>query len=115
MATQGLLTITNNKRTKCKVVTGSDGYNIPELAEWVRNNPSHSQEELWVKAKTLFGIDSLVLQTSNDKAIYEGDFDAPKCNEECLYYKKFEQPKFNPRWEYGSADYVEVVDIPQLT
>jgi hypothetical protein len=115
MATQGLLTITINERTRCKIVTGSDGYNIPQLAEWVKSNPSHSIEDLWLKSKTLFGIDSLVLQTSNNKAIYEGEFDPPKCNEECLYYTKFEQPRFNPRWKYGIADYIEVVDVPQLT
>ena len=111
MATQGLLTITHKGKTKCKVVTGSDGYNIPELAKWIRTHRAYTNEQLWSKAKTLFGVDSLVMQIAADKALYDGAFEHPKLNGDCLYFTKFEQPLFNPRWKLGTADYSEVIEV----
>lgn len=114
MATQGLLTITNNGKTKCKIITGSDGYYIHDLAEWVRANLSHTNEELWSKAKTLFGLDSLVMQLAPDKVLYEGPCEHPEPKGDCLYFTKFQDPKFNPRWSLGISDNFEVIEIKPL-
>lgn len=109
MATQGLLAITRNSKTVCKVVAGSDGNGVVALADWVRGNPTHTLDELWAQANTLFSADSLVMQTSEMEFRCVGE--PPRADATCTYRQNFDNPSFNPRWQCGLADCVEVVEL----
>jgi len=111
MATQGILSITKKGKMHIKVVAGSNGGEIPQFAEWLKENSTASTEAIWTKAKALFGTDSLVMQTSAESALYEGDFEPPTLDEDSLYFQTFNDPEFNPRWAEGIAEYTEIIDI----
>lgn len=111
MATQGLLSIVNeNDKVIFKVITGSDGYYIPDLKEWFIKNTNATAQQVFEAARRIIhggkDNDSLVVQYGPNSFLTTNEEDLQK-----LYVDKFPEPEFNPRWEYGSADYVEVVHI----
>jgi len=108
MATQGLITITLDGKVRAKIITGSDGREIPELAAKLRANPTTDLSELMERSKEYFGGPSLCVMTSPDEWLF--DEDAP---EELppLYRDKFDVPDFNPRWHHGTAEYTERVEL----
>jgi hypothetical protein len=108
MATQGLLSITRAGKVVAKIVTGADGYNILSLAESLRNNPTTDPDALLERCREHdLGGNSLIVQSSPDDWLCDGDTD--EVSE--LYKTKFHDPHFNPRWAFGTADYVEVVEL----
>lgn len=112
MATQGLLSIIDSEgNVQIKVVTGSDGYNIPKLKVWCEENPGFNAHDLWHKAKNLFGNESLIVQTSQSDCFADSPFSKPDLDENCLYFKEFHNPNFNPRWELGIADYALIHQV----
>lgn len=111
MATQGLLSATKNGKLLFKIITGSDGYNVPKLAQWLKENPSAQMDDVWKQAATLFAKDSLVLQLSPTEVICDNEWAKPNLDSECLYRTTFENPSFNPRWESGIAEYCETVEL----
>jgi len=109
MATQGILSIVRNNKVVAKIVAGSDGYNIPALAKSLRKNPTVDPDELMERAREhgLSG-NSLIVQSSPDDWICDGE-DTDELPE--LYRDKFFDPRFNPRWAAGTAEYMEIVEI----
>lgn len=112
MSTQGILSITRNGAVAVKVVAGCNGYNIPALAEAIRQCPTtdvDSVHALCIEHKV--GCNScLVVQNSPDgyvSGIDRDDRDAIPAT----YKAKFADPKFNPRWEHGTAEFTEIVEI----
>lgn len=123
MATQGLLTITKNGQTHIKVVVGSDGYNVQKLADLIK------ERNLWDKPNKLweacddanFGtiLNGRVIQYGKDGKLFITNHDSDNgtkssIEEESLnlYIDKWSIPDFNPRWEYGTAPYILVVEAP---
>ena len=95
-------------RVVAKAITGADGYEMPAVAADVRaNNVTTAEGLLDLCHDHGLGGESLIVQASPVDWI--GD-----CTEDelpCLYAEKFSDPRFNPRWKHGTADYVEVVDM----
>lgn len=109
MATQGLLSITRDGKVVAKIVTGSDGYYIPDLAKALRKKPTTTATELMRMAKSVgLGGCSLIVQTAPD--VFLSDDDNPDELPE-LYKTKFHESRFNPRWANGTCEYTEVVEI----
>lgn len=108
MATQGLLSITRAGKVVAKIVTGADGYNIPALAESLRQNPTTDPDELLKRCREHdLGGNSLIVQSSPAGWLCDGDTEeVPE-----LYKAKFHEPRFNPRWPNGTAEYTEVVEL----
>ena len=111
MGTQGLVSIVHGSQVRAKLICGCNGYEAPKLAAKIR------------EAVSLVGM--LDLDTLNRMAMEIG-FGCDAClvtmgpdavstywNEDLspLYRDKFNEPRFNPRWEHGTADYVEVVEL----
>lgn len=109
MATQGILSIVIDGKVIAKAVVGADGYEMPAIAADVRkHNVTTARELLDLCHEHGLGGESLIVQSSPEEWI--GD-----CTDDELpdiYAEKFHDPIFNPRWHYGSADYVEVVEMP---
>jgi hypothetical protein len=115
MATQGLLSITDKGKVTAKIITGADGQYMPDLKLWLVQNRNAENQEIFEKAKELFGTNSLILQVSPttffaDESIFD-DANETISKPESLYQSKFNDPFFNPRWTFGSADYTEVLEI----
>ncbi len=113
MATQGIVSILNNSEMFFKVVAGSNGFNASKVVEWARTHKGvMTIEEVYNAAiKAKFGDPSdLIVQGSDGSHAYDGDkIDGV----DGLYrdYSKFLDPNFNPRWEAGTADFVEVIHL----
>ena len=110
MATQGMVSLVKGGAVIMKVITGSDGYNAPKLAEWLRHNHSASPREVYDKALSLnFGGEcNLVVQHSPFDYIVDDGWieDLPK-----IYSDKFGDPEFNQRWDIGIVDHLEVIRL----
>lgn len=116
MATQGIVAIRHNGEMLFKVVAGSNGFNASDLAVLVKGLPSgctaNEVYELAVQAS--FGEPDTNLIVQGRKG--ELCFDRDQISEEDLgpFYRdqaKFNEPRFNPRWECGLADHTEIVDL----
>lgn len=117
MATQGIVSILSGGRMLFKVVAGSDGYNASKLADWAKAHEGvMTNEDVYQAAiKCQFGGKSdMVVQASDGSLTCDGD---ENCSEDFgeLYRdnSKFLDPRFNPRWAQGIADYVAVVEVDQ--
>ena len=114
MATQGLLTIMKDNKVKYKIIAGCNGFNIDKVKEKILMTEPHilfSSSELVISillhtgAILLnFGCKDCLVVISEYGGYYQ--FKEPLSS---LYGETFNQPEFNPRWEYGTADYVEVL------
>jgi len=108
MGTQGLVSVVKDNEVQLKIIVGTDGYNAAPLAKWLRANPDAQPREIYDRALDIgFGSKhSLVVQFGPNESIADegiGDLSP-------LYIEKFSDPKFNPRWRYGTADHVVIVD-----
>ncbi len=108
MATQGILSIVVGGKVVAKAIVGADGYEMPAIAEDVKaNNVTTAKGLLDLCHKRGLGGESLIVQSSPREWI--GDCTDDELPD--LYAEKFHDPRFNPRWKYGTADYIEVVDM----
>ena len=108
MATQGLVTVMTGREVIFIVVAGCDGYNYIKLVEKIKET-RHKKLNLEKLAKLAgevgFGChDCLVVMGK------KSSFGAIEDLHE-RYRRTFKKPNFNPRWEQGTADYVEVINI----
>jgi len=109
--TQGLLTILKNGKVYYKVVCGCDGFEIPKLKRSVRKTSPRNIKELWERARKLsVGCDSCLVVISKSKMYFKGETDDWK-RAEPIYRTTYNQPDFNPRWDIGSADYMEKITL----
>ena len=106
MATQGIVSIVNEQgETLVKAICGCDGYNAEKLATWLKENPTLDLFEIHRKALELdFGCTDDLVVMSAKETYFLGDDDLPD-----LYRQTFSDPRCNPRWNIGTAPYVEVV------
>lgn len=108
MATQGVLSIIGHGRVLAKAITGADGYKMVEIASAVRDKKIIEAKKLFELCREYgLGGDSFIVQYSP----YEWLGDCEEDELPVLYSETFNEPRFNPRWKYGSADYVEIVDM----
>ena len=116
MATQGIVSVldVDGQTVLYKIIAGSDGYNAAFVAEWVKAQTAPlTMLMLYEGARKLhFGTeDNLVIQDAVGSLLYNGD---GGIGEHGTLYRddtKFRDPKFNPRWDIGIADYVELVTL----
>jgi hypothetical protein len=108
MATQGLVTVRQNGTVKLKIVAGSDGYNAKRVATAIRKlGRVPTLTEAWtIASQNSFGDRDDDLVVMDERNVRTCAHPIPR-----LYRKTFRQPEFNPRWQRGTADHIEVVDI----
>jgi hypothetical protein len=129
--TQGIVSIRKDGTMLYKIIVGHDGMNAPKVASRIRSldhlptvedlKTICSEEDFgcpdclivlehdpghWNKPKLHAGKD-IDWDVVEDKEKFNGDFDR--------YFDTFHVAEFNPRWRYGTAPYVEVVDLRSET
>lgn len=106
MATQGLLSIVRDGRTLWKIITGSDGYNIPRVAyNFAVSGIPDDIDAVYVIVVELFRPSSSLF------VLGESEWRGGNCDEvPYMYGETFHRPEFNPRWRYGTADYAMILD-----
>jgi len=108
MATQGVLSVVRNGKVVAKLVTGSDGYQLPKLADIIRKNGISDVATIFASAVVL-GVGSMgsLFVMGENNIITNSDEEVPDA-----YRQTFSDPRWNPRWKLGTAEYVEVVEFP---
>lgn len=107
MVTQGIVSIVQNNKTIIKAVAGCNGYNAKNLAEIIRFQKLSTAQEVYDAATRIgFGCEEcLVVMDENNILFSDKEDDLP------YYRETFSKPRFNPRWECGIADHIQVVHI----
>jgi hypothetical protein len=108
MATQGLVTIVKDGHVAMKFIAGSDGMNAIVLEREIRKLgrvPSLVEGYELALGADFGSEDSLVVM-----GIEGIETQAPEELHE-RYRATFQDPRFNPRWESGTADYVKIVRL----
>lgn len=116
MATQGIVSIIYNGKMLFKVVAGSDGYNAPKLVDWAKAYDGVMAAEVFYKAAIQVGFGhktDLVVQASDGSLIFSDELSYEDFGGLYRDYSKFLDPRFNPRWEIGTADHVAIVVISE--
>jgi hypothetical protein len=118
--TQGVVSIRKDGIMIYKIVVGDNGYNASKVVDRIKKIGHYPKAE---ELKTIcedeeFGcpeclvIIGLEMNYSYRRPqIYvHPPFDEGEELDE-RYFDTFDVAQFNPRWKYGTADYVEVVDL----
>jgi len=107
MGTQGVVSVIENDQVVMKIIVGCNGDKASDVAFVVEDHWPISMEEAYEIAQEcgFYDRESLVVMTKNETK-YLGDHDLDP-----RYRTTFNQPEFNPRWDQGTADYVEVVKV----
>jgi hypothetical protein len=117
MGTQATLAIVQKGKVLLKVVCGCNGSNILALAKSLKRHPTTDSKK--ILERCLYhevGCNSLtngclVIQCSPIEFLVPEGMDFELGPELDRWKRTFNDPKFNPRWDNGTASYSIVVDI----
>lgn len=109
MATQGMISITRDGNVVRKIIAGCDGFNASLVAKKIMEDLIFDLQELFdLCLENNFGCsDCLVVQSKKEYISMER---IDKIGNK-LYEERFEDPKFNPRWECGSVGHLTIIDL----
>jgi len=116
MATQGVVSVIADGKMIMKIVAGCDGYNAERVAEYIKAQYINNEGIAYSQANHILSMCSyldfgckecLVLLTP--KSIHTENWEDVGSWID-RYRETFDDPNFNPRWHYGTADYVEIVE-----
>lgn len=112
MATQGVVSVTENGKVILKAIAGCDGYNAKLLAEHIRKNQLRDIDAVYEAALELGFGNEPTLVVMDGRRIKWADGDEAD-DSLTLYRDTFSDPRFNPRWESGlvSDDCLAIVDL----
>lgn len=113
MATQGLISVVKKGAVIMKVVAGIDGQRIRLVTRELRKKwPMTINEVYELALSKRFGNHETLVVMTESKILHESEIIC-RGDEETLdlYFKTFNQPNFNPRWESGTADHIEIIDV----
>lgn len=107
MATQGIVSVTRDGRAIVKAVAGCNGMQAGKLVEAIkaRRELVNAETVMLMAQRAFFGCPACLVVLDEQEALGAID-ELPS-----LYRQTFDDPRFNPRWHRGTADYVEVVEI----
>lgn len=122
--TQGIVSVRRNGQMIYKIITGHDGRSAADVVLDIRehfrlhNELPDVSDLVDICAKHGFGCSEclVILQFNpckyNEPNVYSKQ-DLSEGGEEgkARYLDTFHVAQFNPRWKYGTASYVEVVDL----
>ncbi len=109
MATQGIVTIVHDGEVVMKFIVGCDGMNAGKLARALKKKGIVPKlAEAYNLARELdFGSPTSLVIMGEKRSKFDGCIGRlPR-----LYRQTFSQPRFNPRWKYGTASHVKVVEL----
>lgn len=97
-----------------KLVVGCNGSNATSVAEAIRGageEPRTLQAVLTLMERFAFGCPDCRVVATRDTVRVSGGLDGAAESQASLsrYRERFIDPRFNPRWGYGTADCTEIV------
>lgn len=106
--TQGIVSVVKDGAVRLKIITGSDGMQAPKIAKAIREmGRVPTTDEAYNMAMRLgFGHKHSLVTMNETGERFDGHGELHP-----LYRSSFADPRFNPRWEQGTADYIEVVEL----
>ncbi|QQR82597.1 hypothetical protein IPJ70_00590 [Candidatus Campbellbacteria bacterium] len=109
MATQGVVSVVKNGVVVLKVVAGCDGYNAALLGNTIRGMGiiPDAENAYDLAFKLRFGEVECLVAMDQRTEVFRGHDEIDSTR----YRATFSDPRFNPRWEQGTADFVEVVEF----
>ncbi len=110
MTTQGLVTLISFGKVVMKIVAGCNGYNARKVANVLHEFPKLMKigTAYEIALDMEFGCSDCLAVITETEICYKGENDIPSS-----FRKTFQRPRFNPRWEQGTADYVVIIDIKE--
>lgn len=116
MGTQAVISVTKDNRVQYKIVAGCNGQKAASLAEFLRFClfPYHPEAVRAIARRMGLGCsDCLVVsyRDRNGNIGHLGEGQGSIRDQNRLYEEKFDDPKFNPRWEAGTADRTFIVEV----
>lgn len=111
MSTQGMVTIRKEGRVVMKIVAGCGG----DLASVVANSllaawPVSAQQACRIAKAIGFGCKNCLFVVTSSKIVYRGEAEMEEAATiRCR--KTFNQPGFNPRWDNGLTEFLEIIDL----
>lgn len=114
MSTQGLVSVTCAGEVVMKLVVGCNGYQADDVAQAIRlsgERPRSVTGALALMRVHGFGCDACRVVLTRDDDNLKRDHEDITLNPaaRARFRDTFDDPRFNPRWEHGTADYVEIV------
>lgn len=111
MATQGLISVVADDKVLMKIVAGCDGMFGYRVATQLRAQwPVTAERAYEIAHEMQFGCRSCLVVLTKDEQFDDCDSVlSPR------YRETFDDPQFNPRWDHGTADFVEVVQVQATT
>lgn len=113
--TQGMITIISRatKQVLTKIVVGDNGMLINNVIKDIKAKkvePNNLQKFYELAKQNRFGCkDCLVIMDKNHEMFLGEDGDE-ELDER--YRNTFNKPKFNPRWDCGEVEYLEMLEYP---
>jgi hypothetical protein len=110
LATQGLVSITQKGKVMMKIVAGCNGNNALDVAIKIRElgRMPKAEEAYRIARNCEFGSYRDLVVIDRRKITKDSDRRIPK-----LYRETFDDPRFNPRWKHGTANFTEIVDLDE--
>lgn len=113
MATQAVVSLVDGKQqVLIKVVVGCNGFNADELVAAIEASSTKmhlSAQDVFEMAKQAhFGCPQccVVIERKGMNVVTFLQDAIPQ-----RYFQTFDDPKFNPRWERGTASHIRVIDV----
>lgn len=118
--TQGIVSVRKDGQMVYKIIVGHDGMNAPKVGLRVKRlDRIPTVKELQaICEEEGFGCAECLVILEHDEHHWNKPVAhvGPACmlddsEDSQRYYDTFHVAQFNPRWKFGTADYVEVVDL----
>ena len=108
--TQGMVVVIDGGQVVMKVVAGCNGMNAGVLAEAIRSERRIESARVFEMAEcSYFGCPGcLVVVTKEAVTMSEGPVELS--GDLVRYRETFNDARFNPRWENGSVEYLEIIE-----
>ncbi len=108
--TQGHVTVLKDGKVVMKIISGNDGMNAKNVAKKIK------KLRRVPRLKEAYNLASRLGFGSPDRLVVMGEKRSWKNNDVIgrlhrRYRRTFHQPRFNPRWKYGTADHIVIVRL----
>lgn len=106
--TQGVVSVVQGGAVRLKIIAGCDGMHADQVAAAIKRTGRVPTLEEAYRLASQHGFGSVEDRVVMDEhgVKFDGDEELDP-----RYRQTFADPRFNPRWDHGTADFVEVVEL----
>jgi len=105
--TQGVISILLGNKVVMKLIAGCNGYNAKNISKIIQKEWPVSPEKAYELAiLNEFGSKRDLVVMDDEREVFRGYGDL-----DSRYRETFANPKFNPRWEMGISENLEIIEV----